>query len=59
MPEIHVGQEMNVTSEARYTSHDSWTSESLVPPQPARTVRASERFVASESDGSLLIGRLV
>ena len=58
IPEIHVGQELDVTSEARHTSHDSWTNERLVLPQPAHTLHGHESFEATESDGSLLIGRL-
>ena len=59
VPEIRVEQEMSVTSERRHTSHDSWTSDSPMLPKPAHTVYGNESTVASDSDASLMIGRLV
>ncbi|KZM28517.1 hypothetical protein ST47_g319 [Ascochyta rabiei] len=59
IPEIHIEQEMSVATEMRHTSQDSWTSESPMIPKPAHTVYGNHSLVASESDGSLLIGRLV
>jgi hypothetical protein len=59
VPEIRVEQEMSVTSEPRHTSEASWTSESPIMPRPVHSVYGNESLVASDSDGSLLIGRLV
>ncbi|KAH6633038.1 hypothetical protein C7974DRAFT_163681 [Boeremia exigua] len=59
IPRIHVEQEMSLASERRQTSNDSAHSESLMLPKPAHTVYGDEGSGASESDGSLLIGRLV
>lgn len=58
IPEIHVEQEIRVAPETRHTSGDSWNSESPMVPKQAHTVYGNESMVASESDGSLLIGRL-
>lgn len=59
IPEIHIEQEMSIAPERRHTSHDSWNSESPMLPKPAHTVYGNDGLGASESDGSLLIGRLV
>ncbi|KAF3050343.1 hypothetical protein E8E11_006398 [Didymella keratinophila] len=59
IPEIRVEQEMSIAPERRQTSHDSWNSESPMLPKPAHTVYGNDGLGASESDGSLLIGRLV
>jgi hypothetical protein len=59
IPEIHVEQEMSIAPERRQTSHDSWNSESPMLPKPAHTAYGNDGLGASESDGSLLIGRLV
>jgi hypothetical protein len=59
IPQIHVEQEMSIAPERRQTSHDSWNSENPMLPKPALTVYGNDGFGASESDGSLLIGRLV
>jgi hypothetical protein len=59
VPEIRVGLEMSVTSERRHTSHDSYISDSPMLPKPAHTVYGNESTVASDSDSSLMIGRLV
>ena len=59
VPEIRVEQEMSIAPERRQTSHDNWNSESPMLPKPAHTVYGNDGLGASESDGSLLIGRLV
>ncbi|KAJ4983955.1 hypothetical protein SVAN01_10576 [Stagonosporopsis vannaccii] len=56
VPSIRVEQEMSVAPERRQPSQDS---EAPIMPRPAHTVYGNENLGASESDGSLLIGRLV
>ena len=57
LPVIRVERETVVREEMRQTSPDS--RRNLRPPQQAHTVYTSRNSAASESDGSLLIGRLV
>lgn len=59
IPEIRVEQEMSIAPERRQTSHDSWNSKSPMLPKPAHTVYGNDGLGASESNRSLLIGRLV
>lgn len=58
LPVIRVERETVVREEMRQTSPDSRNQENLRLPQQAHTVYTSRNSRASESDGSLLIGRL-
>lgn len=57
VPTIHI-QEPEI-EQSRSPSEDSWDSQGPVLPRPAHTVYRNPELRASESDGSLLIGRLV
>jgi hypothetical protein len=57
VPTIHVQQAES--EPARNPSQDSWDSQGPVPPRPAHTVYRNPELSVNESDGSLLIGRLV
>lgn len=59
VPEIQVHQDIALTSKSRNTSYDSHCSDSPVLPRPTCAVYPSRNSMASRSDGSLLIGRLV
>lgn len=60
VPQINVEQDYSVTSQARYPSHDSWTSTGQILPRPEHAVYGNHHLRANESDGSsLLIARLV
>ena len=60
VPQINVEQDYSVTSQARYPSHDSWTSTGQILPRPEHAVYGNHHLRANESDGSsLLIERLV
>ncbi|KNG44804.1 hypothetical protein DDE82_001493 [Stemphylium lycopersici] len=58
VPMIHIQQPAEV-AQPRQPSQDSWDSEGPVAPRPAHTVYRNPELKANESDGSLLIGRLV
>jgi hypothetical protein len=47
------------TEQPRKPSQDSWDSQGPVLPRPAHTIYRNPELRANESDGSLLIGRLV
>jgi hypothetical protein len=57
VPTIHIQQAE--TESSRNPSQDSWDSQGPVLPRPAHTVYRNPELRANESDGSLLIGRLV
>jgi hypothetical protein len=57
IPAIHI-QQADV-EQLRSPSQDSWDSQGPVLPRPAHTVYRNPELRANESDGSLLIGRLV
>jgi hypothetical protein len=59
LPVIRVERETVVREEMRQASPDSRNQENLRLPQQAHTIYTSRNSRASESDGSLLIGRLV
>ncbi|EOA91790.1 hypothetical protein ACJQWK_03318 [Exserohilum turcicum] len=59
-PMIHIQRpEETEAPQPRHSSQDTWSSLSPVVPRPAHTVYRNPDFRANESDGSLLIGRLV
>jgi len=59
IPTIQIQQPTAESSPTRNLSEDSWDSQGPVLPRPAHTVYRNPELRVSESDGSLLIGRLV
>ena len=59
VPKINIQPDSTVASQARQPSHDSGASDNPILPRPAHTVYGNDGLRANESDGDLMIGRLV